>query len=297
MTAKRIAILGSTGQLGTDLVEVLRQGETFDVIALSHADADCTDAEAIHDVLNLAEPRIVVNCAAYVRVDDCEDHADDAFRINAAGALNVARACAALDALCVYISTDYVFDGAKATPYVESDAALPINVYGVSKLAGEILVRQAAPRWLIVRTASLFGRTGARGKGGNFVETVIAKAKAGEALKIVNDVRMSPTYARDAAAGLAALLESGANGIVHLTNDGACSWFEFAKKTLELTGQQACLEPVQVSEYLTRAKRPSNSALRSERSLVKLRSWQDGLRAYLQEKGHMTGRLATTAKE
>ncbi|MGE5215779.1 MAG: dTDP-4-dehydrorhamnose reductase [Chloroflexota bacterium] len=290
MSAKRIAILGSTGQLGTELVDVLRQDDKFDVLALSHAEADCANAKAVYDVLISAGPRIVVNCAASVRVDDCEDHPEDAFRVNAAGALNVARACTALDALCVYISTDYVFDGAKATPYVEPDPAFPVNVYGVSKLAGECLVRQAAPRWLIVRTASLFGKTGARGKGGNFVETVIARAKAGETLKVVNDVRMSPTYARDAATGLAALLDLETTGIVHLTNDGACSWYEFAQLALKLMALSAPLIPISSGQYLNRARRPANSALRSERFLVKLRPWQEGLKAYLIEKGHIAGR-------
>ena len=295
MNRQRITIFGSTGQLGTDLVEVLRQDYKFDVVALSHADAGCTDAEAVRRVLNSAQPRIVINCAAYVRVDDCEDHADDAFRVNAIGALNIAKACTEIDALCVYISTDYVFDGAKATPYIESDSTFPLNVYGASKLAGELLIRQTAARWLIVRTASLFGRTGARGKGGNFIETILAKAKTGEPLSIVNDVRMSPTYARDAASGLAALVEAGTNGIVHLTNDGACSWYEFAKQALELAGLRACLEPVSSSEYPTRARRPKNSALRSERSLAKLRSWQDGLKAYLIETGHIAGSPAPAA--
>jgi len=294
---RTVAIFGGTGQLGTDLVEALRRGNRFEVIPLSRADCDCTSADEVRGVLGRLRPDIVINGAAYVRVDDCEDHAREAFDVNAIGALNIARAGAELDAFCVYISTDYVFDGAQAAPYVESDPTGPINVYGASKLAGELLIRQTSPRWLIIRTASLFGRTGARGKNGNFIETILAKANTGEPLRIVNDVRMSPTYTRDAATAVAGLLESGADGIVHLTNDGACSWYEFAKKALELTGRRASLAPVSSVEYPSRARRPKNSALRSERSPVKLPSWQDALKAYLIEKGHTGVSSAATTGE
>jgi dTDP-4-dehydrorhamnose reductase len=287
MDRKKVAVFGSTGQLGTDLVDLLRRVNSFEVIPLAHEDADCTDANAVRKVLLDSRPHIVINCAAYVRVDDCEDRVRDAFEVNAIGAINVARVCAELDALCVYISTDYVFDGTKDSPYVESDATSPINVYGASKLAGEHLVRQAAPRSLIVRMASLFGKSDARGKGGNFVETVIAKARAGAALQIVDDVCMSPTYTRDAAEALAGLITAGASGTVHLVNDGACSWYEFAQRTVQLAGVHADINPVSSTDYPTRARRPKNSAMRSERSFPKMRPWKDGLEAYLIERGHI----------
>ncbi|HEY2919898.1 MAG TPA: dTDP-4-dehydrorhamnose reductase [Candidatus Binatia bacterium] len=285
---RRVAVIGSGGQLGTDLVETFQSHEAFEVIPLTRAQADCTDAESVRKAVLQLRPPIVVNCAAFVRVDECENQPQQAFVVNAVGALHVARACAEADSICVYISTDYVFDGSKAGPYSESDSAYPVNVYGASKLAGEILVRQTVPHWLIVRAASLFGRTGARGKGGNFVETIIAKAKTGEPLRIVNDVRMSPTYTRDAATALVGLVEGGADGIVHLTNDGACTWHEFAEQILDLVGLRVSIVPVSSEEYPTPARRPTNSVLRSERSLVKLRSWKDALKAYLIEKGHMS---------
>jgi dTDP-4-dehydrorhamnose reductase len=283
----RIAIFGSAGQLGTDLAEIFRLDGHFDTIPLKHEQADCTDAAAVRRVLVDMRPDVVINCASYVRVDDCEARAEKAFRVNSIGALNIARACAEIDALCVYISTDYVFNGEKTLSYVESDPTQPINVYGASKLAGEFLVRQTASRWLVVRSASLFGRTGARGKGGNFIETILAKAQVGQPLSIVNDVRMSPTYTRDAAAALVELVQGGAEGIIHLVNEGACSWYEFAIRALELTGIQATTAPVLSHQYPTRARRPMNSALQSERFLVRLRSWQDALEAYLVEKGHI----------
>ena len=291
-----MAIFGSTGQLGSDLVDVLCRSNSFDVIPITHENADCTDARAVRKILLSSRPQIVVNSAAFVRVDECEDHIEEAFRVNAIGAYNIAKLCSELDAFCIYISTDYVFDGKKPMPYVESDAAFPINVYGVSKLAGELLVRQTVPHWLVVRAASLFGSTGARGKGGNFVETILGKAKRSEPLKVVNDVRMSPTYTRDAAEALVGLISAGATGIVHVTNNGACPWYEFARAIWELAGLSTPIDPLTSKGYPTRARRPTNSVLRSERSLVKCRAWRDALQAYLVEKGHIATSLAVTPR-
>ncbi len=288
----KVLIFGSTGQLGSDLVEVLQNsGSSFDVVPLTHEMADCTDADAVRRAVLQCRPQFVINSAAYVRVDDCEDHAAEAFAVNAIGALNIARACAEIDARCVYISTDYVFDGEKTIPYVESDPTNPINVYGTSKLAGEHLVQQAAQRWLIVRMGSLFGKTGARGKGGNFVEAILAKARMGEALKVVDDIRISPTYTRDAAESIKILLTGGITGVVHSANRGFCTWYEFAKAALDLCGINAPMIAVPSSTFPTRARRPKNSILESERSLTKSRAsvptWQEALRAYLREKGHL----------
>lgn len=270
-------------------MDALRKSASFDVVPITHEAADCTNANAVRAILLATQPQIAINCAAYVRVDDCEDHPDEAFRVNAIGAFNIARSCAELNALCVYVSTDYVFDGLKESFYLESDSPSPINVYGTSKLAGEHLVRQAAPRWLIVRMASLFGKTGARGKGGNFIETILSKAKTGESLRVVSDVKMSPTYTRDAADALAAILKNGTIGHLHLVNSGACTWYEFAKEILALTGLANQVVPI--SSPTHHATRPKNSSLRSDRlnGLIKydLRSWQEALAAYLAEKGHI----------
>jgi dTDP-4-dehydrorhamnose reductase len=291
VTVQKIAIFGSTGQLGSDLVRVLRESGIFEVIPVNHNDADCTDAEAVRKVLTRARPQTVINSAAYVRVDECDERVEEAFAVNAIGAFHIAKVCAEIDARCIYASTDYVFDGTKESPYTEADRACPINVYGVSKLAGEHLVRQTAPRWLIVRMASLFGKTGARGKGGNFVETVIAKAKAGEPLKIVDDICMSPTYSRDAAEIIAQLLRNDATGVLHLTNSGRCTWYEFALAILSIAGISAAIEPVSSESYARKARRPKNSSLVSERldGLVasRVRSWRSALAAYLAEKSHL----------
>jgi dTDP-4-dehydrorhamnose reductase len=288
----RVAVIGSAGQLGTDLVDILRKAGNYEVFGLAHREIECSDPISIEKGLKKARPAVVINCAAFVRVDDAEGRPEEAFRVNGVGALNVAKACAELDALCVYVSTDYVFDGTKGAPYTETDAPHPINVYGVSKLAGEYLVQATCPRWLIVRMASLFGRAGSSGKSGNFVETILAKAKAGEPLRLVNDIRMSPTYTRDAAQALERLFFQNASGLFHLANAGNCTWYEFACKALELVGLDASVEPISSSKYPMQARRPRNSSLESTKLDLSLkdarRPWHEALKDYLTEKGHLS---------
>jgi dTDP-4-dehydrorhamnose reductase len=282
-------VLGSTGQLGSACVEVFRAGG-FDVTPLSHADVEIADGRSVRRALEHYHPDVTVNCAAYVRVNDAEDHADDAFRVNALGALHVAQACAEFKSVCVYISTDFVFDGTASRPYTEEDVSHPINVYGTSKLAGEFLVQQVCPRWLIARVAGLFGETGSRGKGGNFVDTIVRNGKVGAPIRVVNDVRTSPTYALDAAKTLEWLLSHGETGVFHLANAGSCSWFEFAQRILELVGAPTRPEAITSQEYPSRAPRPKNSSLRSTRlppeARALLRPWQDALASYCLAKGY-----------
>ena len=291
---RRVAVIGSTGQLGTDVVRVLTEAGAYRVSPLNHGQIECTDPGSVRKALAEVSPEVVINCVAFVRVDECEDRPEEAFQVNTLGGLYVARACVELNALCVYISTDYVFDGEKGEAYTEDDPPCPINVYGTSKLAGEHLVRQACPRWLIVRVASLFGKAGARGKGGNFVETILAKAQSRQPLRVVNDIYMSPTYTHDAARALEQLLQQGATGLFHLTNAGACTWYEFAHKALHLVGLDDLLEPVTSQDYPSRALRPRDSSLRSTRldAFIRecLRPWQEALKAYFVEKDYRDGK-------
>lgn len=288
----RVAVVGSTGQLGTDLVQILKDRE-YQVFPLSHDDIECIDLSSVQSALQTIRPDAVVNCASFVRVDDCEDRVQEAFQVNAIGAANVAKACSDLDALCVYVSTDYVFSGRKGEAYTESDSPDPINVYGISKLAGELLVMEACPRSLIVRVASLFGKAGARGKGGNFVETILGMAREGKPLRVVSDSLMSPTYTSDAAQAVERLLEQGATGVVHATNAGACSWHAFASKAVELVGLDVTVTGIPSEEFVTKARRPMNSALESTRlqgqAQNAMRPWPEALEAYLLEKKHLRG--------
>jgi dTDP-4-dehydrorhamnose reductase len=287
---KRIAILGSNGQLGSDLVELLDK-EGLDVIPLVHSQVDCTSLDSTVAGLEAARPEAVVNCAAFVRVDDCEDEQVTAFQVNAAGAYHVAHACRKVGALCVHISTDYVFDG-EAGPYSEEDTPNPINVYGSSKLAGEERVKATAPEWLITRVSSLFGRKGARGKGGNFVETMIAKANEGTPFPVVDDIVMTPTYTRDASRAILQLLKKDARGLFHVANQGACTWYEFAHEILAALGRGELVTPGNSSDFGARARRPANSSLVSVRvdpaTAGLLRPWREALQDYLTEKGHLS---------
>jgi dTDP-4-dehydrorhamnose reductase len=287
---ERVAVLGGTGQLGSDVVEVLSQSPAYRVTPFSHRQLDITDRAKVVEALAPGFD-VVVNCAAFTRVDACEDEPGKALLVNAQGAFEIARACAQTDSLCIYVSTDYVFNGDKGSPYTEDDPVGPVNVYGVSKLAGEYLVKQIAKRWLIVRIAGVFGKTSSGGKGGNFVETILSKARSSKALKVVNDAWMSPTYTMDVAHALEGLIESGATGLYHASNSGRCTWFDFAREAVRLLRLDAEIDPIPSSSYPTKARRPRDSSLDNghlkEVLCHSIRPWPEALRAYLIEKGRL----------
>jgi len=295
----RVALLGATGQLGHDIARVAERKD-IELLPLGHEQVEITNLENVQEALAKFKPSTVINSAAFHQVDRCEENPAEALRVNGLGAFNVARATNALEATCVYVSTDYVFSGEKPPPkegqidahnsYTENDRPGPVNVYGASKLAGEHLTRVAQPNALIVRVASLFGVAGARGKGGNFIEAILKKAKTDEQLQVVNDQFMTPTYTMDAADAILRLAETKTSGVVHVTNSGACTWYTFASKAIELTSIRASVKPIQSSLYPSKAKRPPNSALNNSLSTTfiggPLRRWEDALQEYLNEKGH-----------
>jgi len=284
----RIVVIGSTGQLGTDLMKVL--GTDHEVIGLTHSDIEATDYNSCL-ILKKFDPDVIINTAAFHKTDLCEDEPLKTFSVNALGAKNVAVISKEIDAACVFISTDYVFDGTKNEPYTEDDVPNPINTYGISKLAGELYTRWN-PKHYIIRVASLFGVAGASGKGGNFVETMIKKAKNGEVIRVVDDMWMSPTYTKDAATVIKKILEFGLPfGVYHVTNQGFCTWFEFAKEIFDQLGLRPTLEPIRTEELKMKAKRPRFSALKSiklPKYGIHMREWKEALYDYLVEKGHLT---------
>lgn len=280
----RIAVIGANGQLGTDLVKVFGEDPSFEVIPLTHKDLDVAVPETLM-VLKELKPDVIINTAAYVRVDDAELYPEKAFAVNAIGALNVARIAGEIDTINVYISTDYVFDGEKGEPYTEEDVPNPINVYGTSKYTGEVFTRNYSTKYYIIRVASLYGKAGASGKGGNFVNWVIEKARRGEELKIVNDQFMSPTHTLDVARTLKEFLKIGPEwGVYHMVNEGHCSWYEFTKAIFEILGWDVEVKPIKSGELNRLARRPRFSALEN-RGLHKLGlnmpSWRKGLEEYL----------------
>lgn len=286
----RVAIIGANGQLGTDLVEIFSEDPESKVVPLTHKDLDVTVPETL-EILKRLEPDVIINTAAYVRVDDAELYPEKAFAVNAIGALNVARVANEIGAVNVYISTDYVFDGEKEEPYTEEDIPNPINVYGASKYAGEIFTRNYSPKHYIIRVASLYGKAGASGKGGNFVEWVIEKAKRGEELRIVNDQFMSPTYTKDVARTLKEFLKLKPEfGVYHMVNEGFCSWYEFTKVIFEILGWKVQIKPMKSNELNRLAKRPRFSALKNEKLEklgLKMKPWGEALKEYLKEKGYL----------
>lgn len=289
-SSKRVGIIGASGQLGTDLMEVFGAASDYEAVPLSHQQLEVGDAAQALRVIADGRFDVVVNCAAFHRVDECEDRVDEAFRINAQGALAVARGCAAADALCVFVSTDYVFSGDEGR-YAEEAPTLPVNVYGVSKVAGELLVRQACSRWLILRIASVFGKAGARGKGGNFIEAILQKARAGGPVQVVNDSWMSPTYTRDAANILRDLVDADVTGVFHAANAGRCSWWEFAAEAVRQVGLDVPVAPIPSTTYPAKARRPRDASFAGHRVADVTgqgpRPWQEALHAYLREKGHL----------
>jgi len=291
MPERKIFVIGANGQFGSALMKAAHDSDCV-AVAISHAECEVSDASSVDRALGqLGQHDAVINTAAFHKTDECEDAPQRAIAVNALGAHHVAAAATRRGASAVYVSSDYVFDGAKQQPYVESDPPKPLNIYGVSKAAGEMFVRLANPSHYIVRLSSVFGVAGSRGKGGNFVETIIAKAKAGTAPLVVDDIVMAPTSAADAAKLTIELIARGApSGIYHLANAGECSWYEFAREILALAGLPVGAQATRSEAMPTRARRPRYSVLASERLGavgLKARSWQEGLRDYLKEKGYL----------
>lgn len=278
----RISILGANGQLGQDLAGTLAG---HDILSLTRKDFDVTDHTRARAVLSDARPEMIVNLTAYHRVDDCESNPDLAYSVNVLAVLNLVRIANDLNAKLVQFSTDYVFDGNSATPYVESSAPFPLSIYGNSRLAGEYLVRTQAHRYVLIRTCGLYGRSGSQGKGGNFVEAMLKKARNHERIQVVNDQIATPTSTADLARQLAVLLPASHEGLFHVTNEGACSWYEFAAAIFEITGIPANLNPTTSESYKAPARRPPYSVLENKRlkdlGLNRMLHWRDALAEYL----------------
>lgn len=278
-------VIGANGQLGSDLVEVLAD-ET--VIALTHADVEVSDSESVDEIVAQHKPEVVINTAAYHKVEECEKSPDKAFGINATGALNVAQSCKAYGATLVYISTDYVFDGRKGSPYVESDLPMPLNVYGTSKLAGEYLTRHTLERHFIVRTTGLYGAHECRAKGGNFIDLMLRLAREHDEIRVVNDEVLTPTYTFDLSYQIRSLSQTNHYGLYHMTNNGQCSWYEFARAIFDILGMNVNLVPTTSDEFPRPVERPAYSVLQNKAlqdlRLDQMQHWQQALRAYLESR-------------
>jgi len=277
----KILILGHKGMLGSDLM--LRLMKAHDVTGRDVDAFDIVSADDCGRVVAECLPEVVINAAAYTNVDGCEANREKCFAVNAAGVKNVALACRGRGITLVHFSTDYVFDGRKTTPYVEEDLPAPLNVYGASKWEGEQFLQDLAERFILIRTAWLYGS-----HGNNFVKTIMEKASTVKTLEVVDDQIGSPTSARDLAAAVERLIEGGHTGIFHVTNRGRCSWYEFARKIVQYAGMDdVTIRPIG-SEKLTRpALRPAWSVLSCRKfsavTGMTLPPWQNALRDYLKQ--------------
>jgi len=256
----RTVVTGAGGMLGQDLVRL------SGAVALTRAQLDVTDRAAVREALGPDD--LVFNCAAWTDVDGAEEHEDEATRVNGEGARNVAEAAGTV----VYVSSDYVFDGRKGEPYVESDAPAPLSAYGRSKLAGERATAEANPRHFVVRSSWLFGAGGR-----NFVETMLG---LGPEVRVVDDQVGSPTFTGHLAEALLSLAGGSDYGVHHMAASGSCSWFEFAREIFARAGVDTRLEPCTTADFPRPAPRPPYSVLGSERG-HRLPDWRDGLEAYL----------------
>ena len=279
----RVLITGGQGQLAAYLAKTLT-GRT--VIAMSHAELDITENTSVDCAFAEHRPEMVINTAAFHRVDECEREIKRSFDVNARVALILARSCSESGAVLVHVSTDYVFVGQpQRTPVAAGHPPAPMNLYGVSKVAGEQLIRAFSDRHVIVRSSGLHGARSTTGKNGNFVLTMLSVAREHGAVRVVDDPHCTPTYAKDFAEGIVALIEAQAHGTFHVVNDGAYTWFEFALEIFKSAGLKPDLSAVTSEEFSAPAARPQYSVLDSSSFAQvtgqKLRHWHDALHAYL----------------
>jgi dTDP-4-dehydrorhamnose reductase len=264
---------------------------------LSHAELELTDAHAVESALREHTPDLVINTAAYNRVDDCETQPELAFGVNAIAPHLLARACQSSGATLLHFSTDYVFGGDRSEPWAESDMPTPVSAYGISKLAGELAVRAACPASYVLRVSGLFGLTGSRAKGGNFVETMLRLQAEQPEIRVVDDQVLAPTYTRDLAYKVRELvLASPAYGLYHVTAGGSCSWYEFARAIFETAGLAVNLTRQTTVAAHQRARRPRYSVLANTAlgaiGIDQIRPWHEGLRDYLAQRSG-TSRLTS----
>jgi dTDP-4-dehydrorhamnose reductase len=275
----RVTIFGASGLLGKAL---MREWNGDAITGLNSRDADVRDGARVRQIVQEARPEWIVLAAAYTDVDGCESKPELAFAVNRDGAVNVAAAAKEVGARLVFLSSDYVFDGTKTTPYETGDARNPQSVYGRTKADAEIMLLELMPDCCIARTSWLFG------VGGKcFPDTILKLAASRPALDVVNDQRGSPTYAEDLARAIIQLCRKNATGIVHVTNAGDCSWFEFAEEIVSSAGLRTTVRPVSSQEMARPAPRPAYSVLSPARLRafgIEMPSWRDALRRYMEQR-------------
>lgn len=278
-------VIGANGQLGSELRQAFKD---HDLVPITHADLELTDPAKVRETLRNYRPALILNTAAYHRVDECEDSPERAFSVNALAVRDLAIAAKEIGAVLVHVSTDYIFDGRQRRPYRETDLPGPLSVYATSKLAGELFVQATLERYFVIRTCGLYGLAGSRERGGNFIETMLRLASGGKEIKVVGDQVLTPTSAKELARKARQLVETDRYGLYHITNNGECSWYEFAAAIFELSGVRPRLIETTSAAYGARAARPAYSVLDNANlrslGLDDLRDWRAALKEYLVER-------------
>lgn len=287
----KILILGSKGQLGSELQDILKSGradigkisdniKNSTIIPMGINELDITNLHQVKEKITVLKPEVVINCAAATNVDKCEINREVAFKVNSIGPRNLAIACEEIGAKLVQLSTDYIFSGSANTPLAEYDLACPCNVYGKSKLLGENYVREFSSKYFVIRTAWLYGYA-----GHNFVYTMRKLAKDKDLIKVVNDQKGNPTNANDLSYHILKIIDTEDYGIYHCTGKDECTWYEFAKLIVKLSGEKCEIRPCTSEEYKTLAKRPKYSSMDNMmlRNTVgdEMRTWEDALKAFI----------------
>jgi dTDP-4-dehydrorhamnose reductase len=294
LSATRALITGAGGQLGSDLCSLL--APSSEVLAASHEELDVTDDAAVAAALGDFSPSLVINCAAFHNVEQCEREEDRSFEVNARAVKRLAKACSQTGAKLVHFSTNYVFDGTSETAYAEDDRPSPRSIYAISKLAGEHAALAYSDGALVVRTSALYGLHGSKSKGGNFVTRMVERAHDQGKLAMVADQRLTPTFTADLAEAVLEAIEAGADGLLHVTNSGACSWYDFTRAIMEVAGISVAVEPVETRSGPDEPQRPLNGVLRSSKAaalgLAPLRHWRKALADYIRLAGLGQGATA-----
>jgi dTDP-4-dehydrorhamnose reductase len=281
----KIVVIGANGQLGSELCRLLEaSGDEY--VGLTHAEVEIADCDSVSSVLKSVKPQVVVNTSAMHNVESCEREPNRAFAVNGIGARNLALVCRDVGSSLIHVSTDYVFDGAKGAPYVESDSPRPLNVYGNSKLSGEYFVSSILERHFVLRTSALYGLSPCRAKGGlNFVELMLKLGKERETVRVVDNETVSPTSTVELAGLIRRLTCFDGYGLYHATAEESCTWYEFAREIFSLVPLKARLEVAGPNEFPAKVPRPSYSVLENSKlnrnNLNCFGSWQKGLRNYL----------------
>ncbi len=282
----RIALIGADGQLGSDLLVEFKENQQL--FPLYFPEFDITKPKIVRSSLGKIQPDIVINTAAFNRVDDCELDPVPAFNVNAFAVRDLALVCRELDCVLVHFSTDYVFDGKKEKPYTEDDSPNPLSVYGTSKLTGEYFVQNCLQKYFIIRTCGLYGVAGCWGKGKNFVDAMVVLEEKREKIRVVDDQKVTPTWTFELAQRVKELIQYKHFGLFHLTNEGECTWFEFAKAVFSLLNKQPQLQAVNSHELGAKATRPAYSVLENKKAkeigLEPFSHWRTALERYLAQK-------------